>query len=327
MPGVYLITCSGNGKKYIGSTKNSFEQRRRNHWTALARGKHGNPALQNSWNKWGEETFSWEILVECEESELLQEEDRLMKLHDTLSPKGFNLKEAERPIITAETRARMSESKRGEKNNFYGKKHSPETIQILREKCGHEMTPEMSAKQSERSRRLWADPDSAFNSPESREKRRAAMRRPDHPCRVASRSPEAQQKRAQAMSRWHAEVGASEESKEKMREKALLREASKTPEQRAEISRKLSEARKRTAARKRAEKESALLDCSDREPFALSENCLTGSCNSVASETRTLLEDHPRSSVAATENPFGPSESQVRTPAPPNLFFCTSNLR
>jgi group I intron endonuclease len=245
MPGIYRITCEGNKKQYIGSTKNSFEKRKGNHWTALRRGKHRNPVLQAAWNKYGEEAFSWHVILECDESVLLQEEDRLMRLHNTLSPNGFNLKEAERPVITDETRAKMSASKMGEKNSFYGKKHTPEVLQILKEKCGHEMTDEIKEKQSKGMSRKWSDPDAAWNSKEYKETAATRLRDPNHPMHLASRSPEACQKRSEQMTKYWQENDLTEERREKLRQAALRREASKTPEQKAEISRKISEARRK----------------------------------------------------------------------------------
>jgi group I intron endonuclease len=245
MSGIYMITCEGNKKKYIGSTKNSFEQRKGNHWTSLRRGEHRNPSLQAAWDKYGEEAFSWQVLLMCQESDLLKEEDRLMKLHNTLSPNGFNLKEAERPIITEETRAKMSASKMGDKNNFYGKTHTPEVIQVLKEKCGHVMTEEMKAKISEGLQVAWSKPDSKFNSEEYREAQSNKLANPDHPMHRASRSENARRKRSESLKEWHQNNDYSDETRERLRQAALAREASKTPEQRAEIARKISEARRK----------------------------------------------------------------------------------
>jgi len=245
MSGIYRITCESNKKQYIGSTKNSFEQRKGNHWTSLQRGDHRNPSLQASWNKYGEESFSWEILLNCDESMLLAEEDRLIEKYNTMSPHGFNLKGAERIVISEETRQRMSESKMGEKNNFYGKKHSPETLKVLREKCGHEMTDEMKKKQSEGLSRKWADPESKFNSEEYRAAAAAKLKDKNHPMHLASQTPEARAKMAKGIREWHQNNDFTEESIEKMRQAGLRREAAKTPEQKAEISRKISEAMKR----------------------------------------------------------------------------------
>ena len=63
---------------------------------------------------------------------------------------GFNLKEAERQLMSEDTKKKMSESKKGEKNSFWGKKHSEETIERIREKCRqHKPTEEMKEKMRE----------------------------------------------------------------------------------------------------------------------------------------------------------------------------------
>lgn len=245
MSGIYRITCESNKKQYIGSTKNSFEQRKGNHWTSLKRGDHRNPSLQASWNKYGEESFSWEILLSCDESMLLVEEDRLIEKYNTMSPRGFNLKGAERIVISEETRARMSESKMGEKNNFYGKKHSPETLKILSEKCGHEMTAEHKERMVELNKLKWADPESKYNSADYRAAASNRLKDPNHPIHLASHTPEARAKKSDSAKRRWEEAELTEETREKLRQAALMREASKTPEQKAEISRKISEAMKR----------------------------------------------------------------------------------
>lgn len=135
MSGIYKIRCVKNGKEYIGSTKNRLEDRKADHWTDMKRGKHRNRLLQAAWDVYGEEAFEWEVLLECEEKDLLVEEDRLMREYGTMAPNGFNLKEAERQIMSEDTRRKMSESKMGEKNSFWGKKHSVETVEKIKERC------------------------------------------------------------------------------------------------------------------------------------------------------------------------------------------------
>lgn len=68
--GVYVIHCSANNRFYIGESL-AIEQRIRNeHFKALAKGTHDNPHLQRSWNKYGPESFSFEIIwalpADCE---------------------------------------------------------------------------------------------------------------------------------------------------------------------------------------------------------------------------------------------------------------------
>lgn len=61
IPGVYSITNKLNKKIYIGSTVNLFT-RLKQHLDELRHNKHGNPYLQNAFNKYGEENFEFGIL-------------------------------------------------------------------------------------------------------------------------------------------------------------------------------------------------------------------------------------------------------------------------
>ena len=58
---IYKIVQFSSGKKYIGSTNNA-NGRRLDHYRDLKNNKHCNPHLQNSWNKYGENDFGFEIL-------------------------------------------------------------------------------------------------------------------------------------------------------------------------------------------------------------------------------------------------------------------------
>tara|TARA_Y100000310_G_scaffold98156_1_gene95843 strand:+ start:12007 stop:12705 length:699 start_codon:yes stop_codon:yes gene_type:complete len=62
--GVYCIINLVNGKRYVGSTGVGFRERKAQHWHNLRKGKtiERNKHLQYSWNKYGKENFSFEIL-------------------------------------------------------------------------------------------------------------------------------------------------------------------------------------------------------------------------------------------------------------------------
>lgn len=62
--GVYKITNLVNGKFYIGSSVN-INKRWIIHRSTLRRGLGNSGKLQNSWNKYGEENFLFEVLVTC----------------------------------------------------------------------------------------------------------------------------------------------------------------------------------------------------------------------------------------------------------------------
>lgn len=70
MIGIYKITCLENDKFYIGSSKN-IEIRFTQHLNDLRNNKHCNIIMQNSFNKYGEKSFIFEIIEECEKHNLL----------------------------------------------------------------------------------------------------------------------------------------------------------------------------------------------------------------------------------------------------------------
>lgn len=54
--GIYCITNTIDGKRYIGSSKNT-KQRKYKHFYYLKAGTHPNIHLQSSYNKYGKEVF------------------------------------------------------------------------------------------------------------------------------------------------------------------------------------------------------------------------------------------------------------------------------
>lgn len=62
--GIYKIINNINGKSYIGSSRNICN-RLRCHYYELRNNKHCNKRLQNSWNKYGEENFEFQLVETC----------------------------------------------------------------------------------------------------------------------------------------------------------------------------------------------------------------------------------------------------------------------
>lgn len=75
--GIYLIKNKNDGKFYIGSSLN-IESRFLVHKSELRNKKHGNSYLQNAWNKYGEENFVFEILMECEKDSVRELEQEFL---------------------------------------------------------------------------------------------------------------------------------------------------------------------------------------------------------------------------------------------------------
>ena len=88
--GIYCITNQINDKKYIGQSIN-IKKRLSNHKYYLKKGTHINKHLQASFNKYGINNFSFEILHECEPEQLDEMEIKLIKKYDTTNDKkGYN---------------------------------------------------------------------------------------------------------------------------------------------------------------------------------------------------------------------------------------------
>jgi group I intron endonuclease len=75
--GIYAITNDVTGGFYIGSSTN-LAVRKRNHFTDLRCGVHGNAHLQSSWNKHGADAFRWEVVAVLDADETLATEGRLL---------------------------------------------------------------------------------------------------------------------------------------------------------------------------------------------------------------------------------------------------------
>jgi group I intron endonuclease len=142
--GIYCIENIINHKTYIGSSKNIY-QRLLKHFTLLRHNKHENAHLQSAWNKYGEESFDFNILERCDEDRLNEREYFYVQhFHTNERDNGYNLGYIGdyKGIVSEEARQKMSQAQlnrwteelreerslqyKGENNPFYGKHHSEE---------------------------------------------------------------------------------------------------------------------------------------------------------------------------------------------------------
>ncbi|HTG95793.1 MAG TPA: GIY-YIG nuclease family protein [Pyrinomonadaceae bacterium] len=86
LSGIYQILNTANGRRYIGSAV-SLRRRRYQHFSALTRGLHCNRKLQAAWNRYGADSFTFQILLVCVKEDLLFFEQRCL---DRLRP-PYNL--------------------------------------------------------------------------------------------------------------------------------------------------------------------------------------------------------------------------------------------
>jgi group I intron endonuclease len=89
--GIYKITCLKTNKIYIGSSID-IKKRWNSHRHHLRNGIHGNNYLQNSWNKYGEKNFKFEIIEIIKPKLLMKNELRWFKKTKCCNLKfGFNI--------------------------------------------------------------------------------------------------------------------------------------------------------------------------------------------------------------------------------------------
>jgi hypothetical protein len=78
LSGIYKIKNTINGKFYIGSSFN-VNKRKREHYYKLNNNIHHCKYLQNSWNKYRQENFTFEIIAKCPVEYLIKLEDYFIK--------------------------------------------------------------------------------------------------------------------------------------------------------------------------------------------------------------------------------------------------------
>lgn len=114
--GVYVITNIATNQKYIGSSKD-IGRRLNSHKSKLRRNKHHNNFLQNSFNKYGESNFTFELYKECTKSEMRVQEDIAISLEKTMyNENGFNIANVNLEAYTSfneETKKRISKALTG----------------------------------------------------------------------------------------------------------------------------------------------------------------------------------------------------------------------
>lgn len=154
--GVYCIFNIVNEKIYIGSSIHIYE-RWQQHKYFLKNNIHYNKHLQAAWNKYGEENFKFEIIeiINTDEENLLEVEQIWMDYYSSYdASKGYNIsayaegaggyivsEETKEKIrnwhtgrkSTEETKKKLSEQRKGENNNFYGKHHTEEAKKKISE--------------------------------------------------------------------------------------------------------------------------------------------------------------------------------------------------
>jgi group I intron endonuclease len=133
---VYKITNKTTNKCYIGITrKDKVEKRWNQHMSDISRGC-GCPALQCAVLKYGKENFVFEVILVCQNEDLIENEIRLIKEYNSMVPNGYNITPG------------------GEGGSFTSRLHTEETKNKIRESIskisnGYFSNPKNISKQRE----------------------------------------------------------------------------------------------------------------------------------------------------------------------------------
>ncbi len=122
--GIYRILNTASGKCYIGQSVN-VKRRLTKHRDMLEKGEHFNSHLQNAWNTYGAEQFSFEIVEHCPTEELDSKEVFWIKLYNSTDREhGYNVNSGGKAThdCKEETRKQISAKNSG-KSRPWTEKH------------------------------------------------------------------------------------------------------------------------------------------------------------------------------------------------------------
>jgi group I intron endonuclease len=118
--GIYKITNIWTNDIYVGSAVN-FKKRWSWHLKDLRGDRHRNSYLQNSWNKYGNDYFKFEIIECCEKEKLIEREQFWIDTLKCVRPNGYNLAPVAGNSLgikrSAETREKQRQKKLGVKQS------------------------------------------------------------------------------------------------------------------------------------------------------------------------------------------------------------------
>ena len=152
---VYKITNTRNNKSYIGISIHEPEKRRiKDHLSG-----YGNRLIANAVEKYGKDAFTYEILEANVFPEFLPDlEVAYIANYNTVAPHGYNLNSGGfHAIPSVNTCRKISESRKGEKHPFFGKKLSKDHSRKISEALSGEKHPNFGKKLSASTRRKMSE--------------------------------------------------------------------------------------------------------------------------------------------------------------------------
>ena len=147
---IYKIINNKTNKIYVGQTKRSLRERKNQHFSELRNQNHYNTQLQEDYNKYGESSFSFEILENnIDEEYLIEKEtywiqllggmysDRLYNQTDNTTISDYNrsqlIKYNKERVLRQDTLQKFSDNNKGSKNPYFNKmKYTQDFINQLR---------------------------------------------------------------------------------------------------------------------------------------------------------------------------------------------------
>lgn len=123
---IYAIINLVNNKIYVGQTKRGYRKRFLEH----IKPNDGSPYLKNAIKKYGVDNFECELLDIAYDQETANEKEKswISALKTFNGKNGYNiLMGGNVKPLNSDTKNKMSSSKKGELNSFYGKKHSTQS--------------------------------------------------------------------------------------------------------------------------------------------------------------------------------------------------------
>ena len=151
--GIYKIT-SPTGRVYIGEATNL--KIRCSYYLNPNRIK-GQRAIYNSLVKHSPENHKLEIVELCNYDILLERERYYQEIYDSVE-NGLNCfltsTESKKKVWSKETITKMSENQMGEKNSFFGKKHTKESLKKISEAQMGEKNHNYGVKNSDEYKRI-----------------------------------------------------------------------------------------------------------------------------------------------------------------------------
>ena len=149
--GIYSITNTANGKRYIGQSTDIYG-RMSNHKTRLKQNSHKNRSMQEDYNE-SKDLFLFETLCYCGKDDLDDMEKHYISLYQSTNPEhGYNIESGgyHKRSMCESTRRKLSERFGNGRANFLGRKHTAESKKKMSESHkGWHPTPETLKKMSE----------------------------------------------------------------------------------------------------------------------------------------------------------------------------------